>query len=212
MKRFIYLLSLSLLAVTGPSHAIGDAAKQLQQKWDIAKYQTAEKARERAFKQLAEEAKQVEQSHPGDAEVLVWEAIILSTYAGEKGGFGALGLVKKAKALLDKAEQIDPAVLDGSVYTSLGSLYYQVPGWPVGFGDDDKALEYLNRALSVNPNGIDSNYFYGDFMLNDGQYQKAVAAFEKALNAPPREGRAIADQGRKQEIEVALAKAKAKLK
>ena len=45
----------------------------------------------------------------------------------------------------------DPNLLDGSALTSLGSLYYQVPGWPIGFGNDKKAREYLERGLQVAP-------------------------------------------------------------
>lgn len=99
---------------------------------------------------------------PERAEPLVWEGIVLASWAGAKGGLGALKLAKQARDQLLRAEQIDPSALNGSVYTSLGSLYYQVPGWPLGFGDDDKAREYLEKALTMNPDGIDPNFFYGD--------------------------------------------------
>ncbi len=211
MKLSTLTFAITTLLLSQSSFAIGEAAKPLQQQWEVAKYQTTEKDREKAFKVLVKEAKSREQQHPDNAEVLVWEAIILSTYAGEKGGLGALSLVKKAKALLEKAEKIDANVLDGSIYTSLGSLYYQVPGWPPGFGDDDKAHDYLKKALALNPEGIDPNYFYGDFMLEEGEYQKAVDAFEKALTAPSRPDRPIADAGRKKEINIALTKALAHL-
>lgn len=185
--------------------------KELQDQWAIIKYQTPKKEREKAFEALANTAHARNQAHPNRAELLVWEAIILSTYAGEKGGLGALGLVKDAKALLETAEKIDASVLNGSVYTSLGSLYYQVPGWPIGFGDDDKAEQYLKKALQISQDDIDANYFYGDYLLQDGQYREAVKVFEKALNAPPRTGRDLADAGRKEEIKAALGKAKSKL-
>ena len=35
--------------------------------------------------------------------------------------------------------------------SSLGVLYYKVPGWPIGFGDKDKARDLLQKALAVNP-------------------------------------------------------------
>ncbi len=101
--------------------------------------------------------------------------------------------------------------MDGSVYTSMGSLYCQVPGWPLAFGSDDKACAYLEKALSINPDGIDANYFYGDFLLNQGDYAAAAKAFEKAIQAPPRAERPLADQGRRQEAEAGLVKARAKL-
>ncbi|MEJ2393814.1 MAG: hypothetical protein P8Z77_03370 [Candidatus Thiodiazotropha sp.] len=181
---------------------------ELSVAWAKIKYQMPEDQRVKAFESLNEKAAAMVEANPGQAEPLVWQAIILSTTAGEKGGLGALSLVKKAKKLLDRAEAIDPQVLDGSVYTSLGSLYYQVPGWPLGFGDDDKAESYLKKALAVNPDGMDPNYFYGDYLLQEKEYAEAAAAFEKALAAPAREGRPVADAGRREEIEAALAKVK----
>jgi Tfp pilus assembly protein PilF len=124
----------------------------------------------------------------------------------------ALGKVKKAKGLFETALRIDPTALDGSAYTSLGSLYYQVPGWPIGFGDNDKAEKNLKQALSLNPNGIDSNFFYGDFLLQDGRYDEAKAYLERALQAPARPGRELADAGRRQEIKAALAQVQEKMK
>ncbi len=47
---------------------------------------------------------------------------------------------------MDQSISIDGSVLQGSAYTSLGTLYYQVPGWPIGFGDDEKAEELLEQA------------------------------------------------------------------
>ncbi len=199
------------MVLSGTSHAIGEAAQTLQAGWDIVKYQTPDKDKEKAYEQLAKQAKDLVALHPNDAEVLTWEAIILSSYAGEKGGLGALGLVKQAKAELEKAEKIDPKVLNGAVYTTLGSLYYQVPGWPLGFGDDDKAESYLKKGLALAPNDIDANYFYGDFLLDDGRYAEAIPVLEKALAAAPRAGRDVADSGRKQEIQHKLDAAKSKI-
>ena len=129
---------------------------------------------------------------------------MLSTYAGAKGGLGALGLVKQARASLEAALDIDPEALDGSAYTSLGSLYYQVPGWPLGFGDDGKARKYLQKSLAINPDGIDANYFFGDFLLDQGEPQRARIYLEKVLAAPDRPGRAVADQGRRAEAQARL--------
>jgi tetratricopeptide (TPR) repeat protein len=181
---------------------------ELSESWAQIKYQLPERQRVKALESLNEQAAELVKASPGEAAPLVWQAIILSTLAGEKGGLGALSLVKQAKKLLERAEAIDPEALDGSVYTSLGSLYYQVPGWPLGFGNDDKAEMYLKKALALNPDGIDPNYFYGDYLLREKQYKEARAAFEKALAAPQRDSRPIADAGRRDEVEAALAKIK----
>jgi tetratricopeptide (TPR) repeat protein len=154
------------------------------------------------FKQLqalARRANRNSADHPGDAAALTWDAIVLSTLAEKKGGLGALSLVKEAKLKLEQAEAIDGSVLHGSVYASLGTLYAKVPGWPISFGNERKAREYLERALALNPQGLDVNYFYADFLADNDEPQQALIYVEKALSAPTLEGRPVADMGRRQQ-------------
>jgi len=201
IKNFIFTSLLSLFLIL-PCYAasLNEAIHVLQKDWAIANYETAEKDLDKVFEALTLKAEIIVKEHPGKAEPLIWQAIIVSSDAGKNGGFGALGKVKKARKLLIEAEKINPDALHGSIYTSMGSLYYQVPGWPLGFGDDDQAEKYLQQALAINPNGIDSNYFYADFLLDQGKKKEAQDYFNKALAAPARSERPVADKGRKAEI------------
>lgn len=179
----------------------------LQNEWARIKYQVPDKDSQlAAIARLETAAAQLSAAYPAQAEPKIWEAIILSTEAGIVKGLSALPKVKKAKELLETAQQINPNALDGSIFTSLGSLYYQVPGWPVAFGDDEKAEQYLKYALRLNPMGIDPNYFYGDFLLQNGRADEAREFLQRALDAPARAGRELADAGRRQEAKAALAK------
>lgn len=190
--------------------ALDDGVTQLQRDWEVIQYQSPAGERERQFEALAARAHQLSESHPAHSEPLVWEGIIVSSWAGAKGGMGALGLVKQAKALYEKAIQIDGNALEGSAYNSLGVLYYKVPGWPIGFGDKTKAAELLQKALAVNPNGIDPNYFYADYLVETRQGDKAAPYLERAMQAPARPGRQIADSGRREEARQLLARIKAR--
>ncbi len=208
MNKIITTLSLSLLLLSTPLYAApaDDARASLQKDWAHIKYEVKSDHREAMFKVLAAESANILKKFPDSAEILIWRAIILSTYAGEKGGLGALKIVKNAKALLERSIRIDPLALQGSAYTSLGSLYYHVPGWPIGFGSDNKAKKYLSKALQINPNGIDSNFFNADFLLEQKHKKKAKVFLEHALKAKPRPGREIADNGRRNEIKKLLSK------
>jgi tetratricopeptide (TPR) repeat protein len=200
------MLIASLCSAFGVAHADERAdIDRLQTRWAEVKYQLPEAEREKAFAALAAEAEALRKTHAGRAPYLVWEGIIRATYAGAKGGLGALTEAKKARSLFEKSLTLDQAALDGSAYTSLGSLYYQVPGWPLGFGDDKKAEEMLRKGLALDPNGIDANFFYADYLLEQEQYPEALAAFEKARQAPPRPGRESADAGRRAEIDAKIA-------
>lgn len=212
-RRAVLGATLALsFAWLGAAHAapVDDAVAELQRDWETIRYQAPPAEREKRFEALAARARKVSEAHAGRAEPLVWEGIIVSSWAGEKGGLGALSLVKQAKALYENAIQIDGSVLDGSAYNSLGVLYYKVPGWPVGFGDKAKARELLQKALALNPKGIDPNFFFGEYLVETKQPDDAVAYLERALQAPPRPGRQLADEGRRDEARALLAKAKAR--
>lgn len=185
----------------------------LQKEWARIKYQVADETQQLgALHKLEEHAAKVTAAYSNRAEPKIWEAIILSTDAGINGGLGALGTVKKAKALLEEALKIDEKALDGSAHTSLGSLYYQVPGWPVAFGDNDEAEKHLKMALLINPDGIDPNFFYADFLIEDNREEEAKTYLERALIAPDRPDRPLADAGRRQEIKAKIAEIAERIK
>lgn len=188
--------SLSASAATpGPAPAALQAELlQIQNDWAATNYLTQGDDRKATeFETLRQRTEAFEKAYPGRAEPLIWEGIVLSTYAGVKGGLGALSMAKQARAKLDAALKLDPAALEGSAYTSLGTLYYKVPGFPLGFGDSNKARQLLTAALKLNPDGIDPNYFYGEFLFEEGEYAAAIQALRRALAAPPRPNRDVAD-------------------
>jgi len=197
----IVALLLPLVSLAG----VGDEVQALQREWENIKYSRPAAEQEKAFEVLTHTAGELRARHPERAELHIWYGIIAASYAGARGGIGALSSVKEAKKALEQAIAIDGGALEGSAYTSLGSLYYQVPGWPIGFGDDGKAREMLMKGLSLNPQGIDPNYFLGDFLYRKGDLEGARQALERALKAPPRPGRALADAGRRKEAEALLA-------
>ena len=198
------------LSSVAQAAGVEDSVAEVQRDWEVIRYQVPVAEREKRFEALATKAHQVSEAFPGRSEPLIWEGIVVSSLAGEKGGLGALGLVKQAKALYEAAIQADGTALDGSAYNSLGVLYYKVPGWPVGFGDKNKAREMLQKALSINPRGIDPNFFYGEYLVESKRPEEAVPYLERALQAPARPGRSIADAGRREEARTLLDRLKAK--
>lgn len=183
----------------------------LQQRWAEINYQLPEDEREKAYSSLLKQADAVVGANPAAAEAYIWRGIIQSSFAGAKGGLGALSVAEASKADLEKALKLDPQALQGSAFTSLGVLYAKVPGWPIGFGSSKKAEELLLKALEMNPQGIDPNYFYAEFLAEKRDYTAAMRYLEQASKAPARPGRESADQGRQQEIATLLAKVSKKV-
>jgi len=205
--RNIVLLAGCLLAVAPLARAdVDEDVRRLQREWEEVKYRRPQAEQEKGYQALAAQANAVRAKYASRAEPEIWYGIIVASQAGAKGGLGALSLAKEAKKALEHALEVDPKALSGSAYTSLGSLYYQVPGWPIGFGDDAKARELLDKALAANPDGIDPNFFLGDFLYRQRDYDGARRALERALKAPPRPDRPLADEGRRREIHELMAK------
>lgn len=203
MKVLLSTLAATIcFASTTSAFAVGaDPLVTIQKKWAVCQYESKDTDNQiYCLENLIKRNEEALKQEPNRQELKVWLAINKSSLAGADGGLGALSLVKEAKALLEQVIDKAPETLNGSAFTSLGSLYYKVPGWPIGFGDDEMAEKMLRKALEINPDGIDPNYFYADFLAQDGRKKEAIQYLTKAQKAPPRTDRPLADQGRQQEI------------
>ena len=71
-------------------------------------------------------------------------------------------------------------------------------------GNDTESQSILQRALAINPQSIDANYYYGELLLEARRPQEAAAYLERVLQAPARPGREISDSGRRDEARALL--------
>ena len=210
VKKIAFSLFLYGIYMQTSLAGVDEDVFQLKKTWEQLKYKTPLSEQEKGFELLLNQSEKVTAKYPGKAEALLWQGIIEGTFAGVRNGIrgqlAALSLVKDAKQHFEQAIQIDSQGSNGAAYTSLGSLYYQVPPWPIAYGDNDKAKNMLLKGLEINPDGIDANYFYGEFLFKTGELNKATEFLKKGLLAEAREGREIADEGRKKEINDLLKK------
>ncbi|MFT5164631.1 MAG: tetratricopeptide (TPR) repeat protein, partial [Alteromonadaceae bacterium] len=183
----------------------------VQKQWAHANYQLEEDEQEKAFELLVTKVQGLIKTYPDKADSWVWSGIVKSSFGGAKGGLGALSLVKAAKKDLEKAIEIDGTVLQGSAYASLGVLYHKVPGWPIGFGSDEKALKLLKKALEINPEGKESNFFYGEYLYDDSEYRDSLKYLLVAQAAPAKENRPVAYEFRQKEIAAMIENVQKKL-
>ncbi len=171
-----------------------DALMGLERAWARGMYLMPRSQQESYLAALEAKAHHVTERFPGRAEPLIWEGIIASTHASVQDFFLADATAQKARDVLLAAEQIDPDALDGFALATLGRLYYKVPSG-ISFGSRDKARAYLQRALKIDPNGLDQNFFYGEFLAGEGDTANAVVYLKKALAAPLRPGHEDSDAG-----------------
>lgn len=204
--RALTLVLATLLGGQALAASADDLIRPIQEEWAEIKYRQPAKQQPDLYRALAEKTRKLAEANPYSAEVLIWEGIVVSSEAGARGGLGALSLAKEARRLLEESLKLNEAALSGSAYTSLATLYAKAPGWPIAFGDDKRAEELFRKSLSINPSGIDPNFFYGEYLIDDGRVTEGRRYLETALKAPPRPGRELADQGRRREIQALLEK------
>ena len=196
----LFIAGITSATLISPVSASSDELLKLQQQWATVNYQLDGDAQLSAFSELIEQAKAFVEQSENSAEALTWLAISQSSTASAKGGLGALNFAESAKENLERAIEKEEAVLDGTALTVLAALYHKVPGWPVSFGSDKKAQKLFKRALEINPEGMDQNFFYAEFLFDEGEYKEAQTFLTRAQNAPEKANRPLADKKRREEI------------
>ncbi len=187
---------------------IGEMTRTLNDEWAEIFYHLPSASQAEKFKALLVKIRGFKAQYPKRAEPLILEAITLCTLAAADWGLSSLTRINEARELLIKSIDIDPKAMEASAFITLGNLYFRLPGWPISFGDETQALQYLEAALKLYPDGLDSNYFLGDYWLSQDEYDKALPYLEKAEQAPVRPHQALSDHQLKQEVQKALKSAR----
>lgn len=102
-----------------------------------------------------------------------WMAASMGALAesfGLRQGLRYRGAIKEA---LERVLAIDPAFQQGSADRALGRWYQRVPG--LFGGSDQRAVEYLRRSLTFNPDSTASHYFLAETLLEMNRRPEARA-------------------------------------
>jgi tetratricopeptide (TPR) repeat protein len=177
---------------------------------DIAKFETADgDPRFKAFEALQQHAAKVTKQYPGRAEPVIWEAWAIIEQSVVLKNFHTLGLLKQSRNKLEAALAINPNNSDAN--STLGSLYFNVPIWPLSFGDKKKGRALHQKALAVDPMSSWKNLDYAKCLFKDDDYLGAVKYATITAHTPMRPG-SKRDASTTAEAEALIVKAKEKLR
>lgn len=93
-----------------------------------------------------------------------------------------LGIEKKVKDRLSRAEKIDPAFEHGAIQTAWGRLWFKLP-WPKY--DAGKSERALLAALRQNSDNVRARVYLADLYRKEGHAREADEQLRRALAAPP---------------------------
>lgn len=136
------------------------------------------KEKEKFLKEGIGIARRAVKLQPNKAENHFWLASLLGAYAEMKGikGFSYLEEIKKEFNL---ALKCDSTVEDGSAYTALGRIYYQLPSF-LG-GSLEKSLNYLLKAKIISPNNPYTKLYLADTYLALKRKEEAKRELEELI-------------------------------
>ncbi|MFY9641100.1 MAG: tetratricopeptide repeat protein [Rhodomicrobium sp.] len=209
----VMLVSAAPITCASDNRAMDADILVVAEEWAKIKYLSKDDSdRKDKMEVLGAKADALVTKYPGRVEALIWDGIVTSERASLTWGLSALSHASRARDLLLEAYKMDPRALDAGAPTSLGVLYYRVPGFPLGWGDTDKARHLLEEAVRNAPNGRDAHYFYADFLYEQGEYQKAEEVLKVALALPKHPERPVWDSYFPKVMEGLLAKVQSKMK
>jgi len=206
------MLAITAMSFTAASAAraesLDDSLSNIEDRWASAAFETDNKEKRRNLTKLLDEVRGLHASYPDRPEAAAWHGIVAQSYMDIRA---SMDIAKEARDALLVAESIDPLVLDGQVYAHLGALYSRTRSGFGGFGSSTRAIGYLWKAITVDPQGIDANYLYAELLYKEKNYVAARDALVTAAEAPVRPGHAKLDSARKVEVRDMLAAVEQKL-
>jgi tetratricopeptide (TPR) repeat protein len=115
-----------------------------------------------------------------DAEMAYLHALNLGLFVRAKGMM-AVGRLSELVAQL-KVAGTTPALDEGGPLRVLGLLYVKAPGWPMGPGDLDAALDLLRQAARDFPNHPLNHLYLAYALVDAGERQQAAEEIRRTEN------------------------------
>jgi tetratricopeptide (TPR) repeat protein len=118
-----------------------------------------------------------------DATYLMGLNLLL--YAQSKGVLDTLFALQKVKGYMEAARELNPRYLYSSPSIGLGALYMFAPGFPVAFGDSEKAGKYFLEAAKAEPRQTTPWLLLGAVYAKQGDAARSLESFKKVRKVAP---------------------------
>ena len=131
----VYLVT-QLFVTTVTAQSLPNTVQEMRAELDVVNFDLADDdMRVKRLEMLLPHSEALAKENPSNAGFQMMAGFYNAQYAGYAGGIGALKYAKAARSYLEQSVNIDPQLHGASAHVVLGTLYAQVPGWPIGFGD-----------------------------------------------------------------------------
>lgn len=140
--------------------------------------------RVRLFEDAVAIADQSLKLNVNDVRGLFWKSAAMGKIAEDSGVFNALRMLRPMENMLLRVVALDEHYENAGAHRALGRMYHKLPGFPISFGSNDKALMHLKRAHELFPQDVITRAFYAELLYDIGKKQEARYHAEFVLATP----------------------------
>lgn len=115
---------------------------------------------------------------------LFWKAAAMGKMAEDSGVLNALRMLRPMEHLLLNVVALDEKYENAGGHRALGRMYHKLPGFPISFGSNQKALKHLKRAHDLFPQDVITRAFYAELLYDEGKITEARKHADFVLAAP----------------------------
>ena len=150
----------------------------------IAQLEMDKNRRVQLFERCIAIADQAISLNPNDVRGLFWKAVAMGKMAEDSGIVNAFRMLRPMEKMLLKAVTLDEKYENAGAHRALGRMYHKLPGFPISFGSNQKALAHLKRAHELFPKDIITRAFYAEVLYDEGRKAEARRHADFVLATP----------------------------
>ncbi|WP_304905569.1 TRAP transporter TatT component family protein [Nitrosomonas sp.] len=153
-------------------------------KFMIAQLEMDKERRVQQFERCITIADQAIALNPNDVKGLFWKAVAMGKMAEDSGIVNAFRMLRPMEKMLLKVITLDEKYENAGAHRALGRMYHKLPGFPISFGSNQKALAHLKRAHELFPRDVITRAFYAEVLFDEGRKAEARRHADFVLAAP----------------------------
>lgn len=136
------------------------------------------------YKNCIDTADQALAENANEVVALYWKAVAMGKLSEKMSILDALRMTRSMENLFLRVIALDENYDNAGGHKALGRIYHQLPGFPISFGNNEKALFHLRRAYELFPEDIITRAFYAEILMDLDEKQEALRHAEFILAAP----------------------------
>ncbi|MBK6957300.1 MAG: hypothetical protein IPH22_01920 [Nitrosomonas sp.] len=153
-------------------------------KFMIAQLEMDKDRRVQLFERCIAIADQAIALNPNDVRGLFWKAVAMGKMAEDSGIVNAFRMLRPMEKMLLKVITLDEKYENAGAHRALGRMYHKLPGFPISFGSNQKALAHLKRAHELFPRDVITRAFYAEVLYDEGRQAEARRHADFVLATP----------------------------